>query len=68
MVRKNTALASSDVDVGNGVGGNVAEVRHGVGLTPLHVRTDRRGVRWRRPYLHAIIGSHSSRFASCGRH
>jgi len=63
-----TALASSDVDVVNGVGGDVAEVRHGVRPTPLHMRTDRRGVRWRRPYLHAIIGSRSSRFASCDRH
>jgi hypothetical protein len=46
------ALVSSDVDVADGVGELVAEVRHGVRLTPLHVRTDGRGFWWR---LHACM-------------
>jgi len=63
------ALASCDVggvDVIWQVG--VADVRHGVELAPLHMRTARGGFRWRLPCMHAIIGSRSSRFAFWCRH
>jgi len=68
MVERMKGWAKSDVDVVDGIGGGVAEVRHGVKLTPLHMRTARHGFPWRlRACMHAIIGSRSSRFAFCGR-
>ena len=51
-----------------GFGGFVADVRHGVELAPLHMRTVRGGFRLRLyACMDAIIGSHSILFGFCGR-
>lgn len=57
-----------DVDVVVGIGRFVADVRHGVKMAPLHMRTVRGGFSLRlNTYMHAIIGSRSSHFLFCGR-
>lgn len=64
------ALASCDVDVIDGIWRTcVADMRHGVELAPLHMRTVRGGFGLR-PYacMDAIIGSRSILFGFCGRH